>query len=410
MPTGMAAQLRIDDPAFCENPHPALARMRAETPAYLLPDLDTFVVGRHADVTAISKAPTLWSSASGVLVNDVVHRQNVGDEFFPPAVERLMTTDPPRHRFLRRVIAPSMTPRATAALEPAIRAFCRELVAGLEPDTEIDFVERLAVPLPLWVIAKLFGLPGDSLGDFRAWSALMMAMGGALTRDEPPAATAAMRPMNEYFRENLTRRGRELDRYADAEDLLTTLVRAEREHAELTADNVLGLSLTTLVAGNETTRNLLGWAAHALARHPDQLAALAADPSLAGNAVDETLRWASPVPGFVRTATADTTIGDVAVRAGQHAYLLYLSANRDETVFPDPDRFDVRRSGSRGHLAFGFGEHVCPGASITRMESRILLEELLARFCSWEPAGEPTRIRSTLQNGWAHVPVVLRAR
>jgi cytochrome P450 len=402
--------VRIDDPGFYDDPYDGLARMRRETAAYYLPALDTYVIGRHADVLAISKSPEVWSSASGVLVNDVVHRHNIGDEFFPPSVERLMTTDPPRHRFLRRIISPSMTPRATAALEPVVREFCRDLVARIEPGTEIDFVERLAVPVPLWVIAKLFGLPGDNLGEFREWSDLMMNMGGDFTREELLTATAAMKPMNEYFRANLDRRKQEIARSAGSEDLMTILVQAEIDHVELTYDNVLGLSLTTLVAGNETTRNLLGWMALAFASHPDQIAALVADPSLAGPAVDEALRWASPVPGFVRTATVDTEVGGVPIRAGQHAYLLYMSANWDETVFENPDRFDVRRKATRAHVAFGFGEHVCPGASITRLESQILFEELITRFSSWELAGEPTKIRSTLQNGWAHVPVVFNAR
>lgn len=402
--------LRIDDPAFYDDPYPALNRLRRETAAYPLPRLNTFVVGRHADVLSISRDPKTWSSASGVLVNDVVHQHNIGDEFFPPSVERLMTTDPPRHRFLRRVISPSMTPRATAALEPVVREFCRELVATIEPEREVDFVESLAVPVPLWVIAKLFGLPGDNLGQFREWSDLMMFMGSDLTRDELLAATAAMAPMNEYFRTNLAQRRDEIAAYHDSDDLLTTLARARIEHGELTDDNILGLSLTTLVAGNETTRNLLGWIALALARHPEQMARLSGDLSLAGNAVDEGLRWASPVPGFVRTAVTDTRVDDVDVRAGQHVYLLYMSANRDETVFDDPDTFDVARPTARTHLAFGFGEHVCPGASITRLESQILLEELLARFTSWELVGDPVKIRSTLQNGWAHVPVVFHAR
>jgi cytochrome P450 len=188
------------------------------------------------------------------------------------------------------------------------------------------------------------------------------------------------------------------------------LVASEVDGNPLTREELFMFLLTLLVAGNETTRSLLTGAAVALHGHPDQRAVLASDPGLSANAVEECLRWVTPVQAFCRTATEDVTLNDTAIRRDDYVCMLYASANRDERVFgPDASRFDVRRPSNPVHLAFGFGEHVCLGASLARLESRIFLEELLARFPAYALTGSPERVLSTTVAGIRSLPVVLGA-
>lgn len=403
--------VRIADPAFYIDPHDVLSRMRREAPIYYDAEIDCYVLTRYADVMAVSRNPDVWISSRGVTLNDLVHQDMVGETFYPPNVERVLTTDPPRHRFLRKVISPSFTPRAVQSLDPVIRNYCQSLLAAIRPDEPFDFIETIAVPLPLLVIAKTFGLPGDNLAEFRYWSDQVMLLGDhTLTREQLAAAARELRPMNEYFRSVLDERRATLTADDSRGDLLTTLARAERDSDDLTMENMIGLSISTLVAGNETTRNLLGSMIVALASHPDQLRAVAEDPSLVPNAVDESLRWATPVPGFVRTAAVDSELAGTTIRAGQHVYLSYTAANRDDSVFSDPNTFEVRRATARSHVAFGYGEHVCPGASLTRLESTIVFEEILKSYSSWSVGEGATRLYSAFSNGWEHLPVTLYSR
>jgi cytochrome P450 len=191
-------------------------------------------------------------------------------------------------------------------------------------------------------------------------------------------------------------------------DLVSLLVGSEVDGEPLTKDELFMFLLTLLVAGNETTRTLLSGSAVVLFEHPDQRAAMAEDGSLLPGAVEECLRWVTPVHAFCRTATEDAVVGDTQVRAGDYLCMLYASANRDERVFgPDAARFDVRRQTVPVHLAFGFGEHVCLGASLARLEARVFFEELLARFADYAVTGPPERVLSTTVAGIRALPVVL---
>ena len=275
--TDLAELVRIDDPQFyVGDPYPVLARMRAEAPVYYCPDLDTFAITRYEDVRLVSRTPDVFSVADGILLNDAKYRSHIADSFFPEGAELISTTDPPRHRELRRVIAPAFTPRQVNAMEPGVRQVCRDLLAAIEPDKEMEFVEDVAVVLPLWTIARFLGLPGDNIPELRYWSDEMVKMGGNLTVEELAEAARNIGPMNGYLAAQLAQK-----RAAPGEDLLSTLSQAEIDNEKLTDLNVLMLSTAVLVAGNGTTRNLLGCAIAMLAEHPAQRERLVADPALA---------------------------------------------------------------------------------------------------------------------------------
>jgi cytochrome P450 len=402
--TDLTDLVRIDDPDwYLDDPYPGLARLRAEAPALYYESLDTFAITRYQDVRDISRAPDVWSVKGGIVLNDAKYG-NVADSFFPEGAELISTTDPPRHRDIRRVISPVFTPKQVHAMEPALREYARALVDRIEDGKEIEFVEEVAVPLPIFTVCRLLGLPGDNLEDIRFWSDEMVKMGGDLTPEELVVAAENAAPAGGYLAEWIERK-----RSSPDDSLLSILLRAEIENEKVTDLNVIMLSTAVLVAGNGTTRNLIGDAVGTLARHPEQLAKLAADRALVPSAVDETLRWFTPVPGFIRTALGDTDLHDQPVKAGQHVYLMYMGANHDETVFPDAEAFDVTRPVDPGHVAFGYGQHVCPGSSVARLEAKILLEELLARFPSWEVTGTPVRKRSVLENGFEALPVTFSA-
>jgi cytochrome P450 len=401
----LRAQAPIDKPDFyVGNPHPAFARIRREAPVLRYDHLNSWLVTKYEDIRMMSSTPQIYSVSKGVHLNDALYG-NVTDSFFAEGAELISTTDPPRHADLRRLIGPAFTPRVVAKLAEDLRLFLREQFASIEPGAEIDVVERLSVQLPIYAVARILGVPGDNVADLRSWSDEMVKMGSALEPEELAEVAASFGPMNDYFLEALKRK-----RVEPGDDLLSVLAKAEQEGKNVTDANVLMLASATLVAGNETTRTLLGWLAWALAGNPDQFQLLRQDPGLAAAAVDECLRVAPPAIGFLRTALSDTELRGVPIRAGDHLFMMYLSANRDEDVFGnDPDVFDVRRADGSRHIAFGWGQHLCVGAALARLEGRIFVEELAARYRELHVSRPPTRIRSVLQNGFVELPMVFVA-
>ena len=372
-----------------------LDALRAEGPVVWVESEDGpfWAVTRHAEVVEISKHPERFKSGDGVLLIDRL-REAAGSD-------SLLYLDPPTHGHHRRLASPSLTVRRVAALEDRVRERAVALLDGIAaPGEPIDAVDEICAPLPMLVIADLLGVADSDIGDFRRWSDAAIAAGGSSPTDEELAAAGELFA---FLREAVARR-----RASPTDDLLSVVVTSEIDGERLSELDAVMFGFTLLVAGNETTRNLLSNGLVALAEHPDQRAALVgADDAVLTRAVDELLRWEPPIVVMGRTAVDDEVIGGVEVARGSYLALLYPSANRDETVFgPTATQLDVARD-PNPHLAFGVGEHFCLGAGLARLEGRVLLGELLARWPGYEVAGPPVRLPSTLVRGIERLPVVL---
>jgi len=355
------------------------------------PDPGLWAVSRHADVVAVSRDPATFCSSKGVLPMDI------GREL-PEIPGALLYVDPPAHGRYRRLVNPSFSTAAVRRLEPGIRDRARALLDAVHPGEVVDVVAELAVPYPLQVIADLLGVPAEDWPRFAVWTDHMIAAATEIT-DE---TATVLGEMSEYFLGLVASR-----RDGGGADLVSVLGRAELDGHRLGDGELMMFYGQLLVAGNETTRNLIAGGLVALAEHPAQWARLRADPGLVPRAVEELLRWTSPVISFLRTATRRTRVGDVTVEEGDPVLLLYASANRDEAAFgPDAGRLDVGRH-PNPHLAFGYGEHVCLGAALARLEARVFLEEALGRFRVLEPAGPVQRLASEVIAGLRQAPLRL---
>jgi cytochrome P450 len=393
----VAGDQRIDprDPAFFarEDYFELLARLRREDPVHeCAPGF--WAVTRYGDIRDLSRDPAGFCSGRGALVNDPIRTSAT-----PMAARSILHMDPPEHEAFRGLVNRRFTPRALTGLAGSIRSCAAALLDAVEVREEIDFVSELAAPFPLTVIAELLGIDEADRGDFRRWSDAAIE-----SPDLPPAETmTALGELSAFIVAHIGAK-----RAQPGEDLVSLLVQAEVDGCPLRREELFMFLLTLLVAGNETTRTLLSGTALVLEEHPDQRAALASDPALLPGGVEECLRWVTPVHAFCRTATSDTVVGGARVGEGDYLCMLYASGNRDEEVFgDDAARFDVRRATTPVHLAFGFGEHVCLGASLARLEGRIFLEELLARFPDYAVTGSPERVLSTTVAGIRSLPVVL---
>ncbi|HEY1444134.1 MAG TPA: cytochrome P450 [Acidimicrobiales bacterium] len=376
-----------------EDYYDVLARLRAEDPVHACSP-GFWVVSRYEDIRDLSRDPAHFCSGRGALVNDPMRSSAT-----PALARSILHMDPPEHAVFRKLVNRQFTPRALSGLEESIRKSACRLLDAVDATAETDFVAELAAPFPLGVIAELLGIDEADREAFRRWSDAAIE-----SPDLPPEeTTAALGELSGFIIEHIgTKRAR------PGQDLVSLLVGSEVDGQPLSREELFMFLLTLLVAGNETTRTLLSGSAIVLAEHPDQRASLAGDPALLPGAVEECLRWVTPVHAFCRTATEDAVISGTEVRAGDYLCMLYASANRDERVFgPDAAEFDVRRQTVPVHLAFGFGEHVCLGASLARIETRIFYEELLARFPRYEVAAAPERVLSTTVAGIRSLAVVL---
>ncbi len=385
-----------DDPDFwIGDPHPELRRLRHEDPVHWYGPGRVWCLTKHADVELVSRSPGLFTSTRGIQIE-----MGMGSTRPPGIPQSILEMDPPQHNRHRKLVIQAFTPRAIDALEPRVRQIAREALDDVSPGEPVDFVESIAVPVPMYVIAEMLGVPRSDRADFRRWSDATVAAGGGELSERTQRAISEILA---YFAKHLAAR-----RQAPRDDLISVLAAAEIDGDRLSDPEILMFCLTLLVAGNETTRNLISGGAWLLMQHPDQRRALAEDLARIPNAVEEMLRWWSPVWSFTRRATCETKLRDKVVREGDPVLLLYAAANRDEEVWgADAESFDVRRDHAhRRHLSFGFGEHLCLGASLARLEARVLFEELLARLPDFEPAGPIRRLRSRLMNGVEHLPVV----
>jgi cytochrome P450 len=370
-----------------------LARLRAEDPVHeCAPGF--WAVSRYEDIRNLSRDPSHFCSGRGALVNDPMRTSEGRVQS-----RSILHMDPPEHAAFRGLVNRRFTPRAMSGLAESIRKSASTLLGAVETRDEIDFVAELAAPFPLIVIAELLGIDESDREDFRGWSDAAIE-----SPDLPPDQTvAALGELSGFIVEHIRSK-----RDRPGGDLVSLLVGSEVGGCPLSRDELFMFLLTLLVAGNETTRTLLSGAALVLDEHPDQRAAMASEVSSVPGGVEECLRWVTPVHAFCRTATEDAVVAETRISEGDYLCMLYASGNRDERVFgEDASRFDVRRPANPVHIAFGFGEHVCLGASLARLEARIFLEELLGRFPVYEVTGPAERVRSTTVAGIRSLPVVL---
>ena len=373
----------LDPGLYASDPHPLFSRLRAEAPVAWNEEHGFWCVAKHADVSAIGFDHQTFCAGQGILVEEI------GVIYETPPT--MMHTDPPAHTRYRRLVQPGFKPSVVRALEPAIRARARLLVEGLDAGTSVDVVELLSVPLPLQVISEIMGLPVEDWRRFYDWSEAVIP--GAT--DWPEERRNQLQGEMITFLIDLTKTRRDSPRT----DVLSELARAGADGDMLSDDELAMFLVQLLVAGNETTRNLISGGLVAFAEHPGQWQRMVADRTLVATAVEEMLRFTTPVVSFMRTATRDSELSGVPIAAGEPVLMLYASANRDEDVFgPTASVFDPGRH-PNPHIAFGFGNHFCLGAALARLEGRIVIEELLDRFGSVEIAGHVERSGSSVIAG-----------
>ena len=399
--------LELVDPArYGERgyPHELWARMRAEAPVtYIEPqDLEPFwAITKHADVQQIAAQPLRFSSARGI----TLRRPNQPD--FHSDV--LVVLDPPRHGPLRRVASPRFTPKAMRARRADIERIAVDLVDDMVAggtDGEVDFVDLIAAPFPLAVIAWTLGVRREDVGLLHRWTNEVIGKNDPEYRreGESPGQTIkrARGELHAYFGALVEERRRE-----PQDDLVSELVSADIDGRPLTEEELVSYCELLVEAGNETTRNAISGGLLALIEHPAEWAKLRADPELVPDAAEEILRWVSPISHFTRTATEDTEVRGVTIRAGEQVAIFFASANRDEEVFDDPFAFRVDRR-PNPHLAFGFGEHFCMGAHLARVELDVIFRLLVERFEGFEVAGPVVRLESIVNGSLKHLPVRYR--
>ena len=396
-------EFALDDPAVIADPYPFYARLRDEAPVQHLPRHRVWVVSRYDDVLVALRDSTRFSSDLTRIAGGLG-----GSMFNPalriPAVARpvaarlpwprvLLTSDPPDHTVLRRKVSRAFTPRMMSTWEARIREIAARLVADLDEDA--DLVRGLAAPLPTTVIAEMMGIADHDHDQFKAWSDDMvyaLTGPGSVVR----LATSAV-AINLFFRNEVRRRRRH-----PGDDLISLLLAGDPTEA-LTTRELTTFCILLLAAGNETTTNLVANTMAALFAHPDELRRLEADPTLAGAAVEEALRYDSPGQGLLRVTTTDVTFAGTTIPTGSNVFPLVGSANRDPRHWTDPDVYAIDRQPD-DHLAFGTGIHFCIGSALARLEARVAIETLL-RAASVRPAGEPERIVSPVLRGLRRLPV-----
>jgi cytochrome P450 len=360
---------------------------------------------RYEDVVWVSRQPRRFVSSKRLVVNPDNPPSEAGGD-----VHMLINMDPPEHGAFRRLASGFFTPRALARLESRIHAIADEILDGIADRggaRECDFVSEVAAKLPLAVIAELLGVPREDWPLLVRWSDQVV---GNADPEYQRGGTAgetlerAQFALFEYFALLAEER-----RARPKDDLVSLLARAEIDGRRLSTHDLLSYFFLLVAAGNETTRNAASGGLMALLESPDELARLQRDPSLLPGAVEEILRWTSPIVHFCRTATEDVELRGVRIRAGESIAMFYPSANRDESVFDDAQRFRIDRE-PNPHLAFGIGEHFCLGAHLARMELRGLFAQLLARMTDGEIVGPVSRLRSATVGGFKALPVRLRVR
>jgi cytochrome P450 len=387
----MRAALGLHSPDFyAGDPYPSYRELRASAPVCWNDVAKFWALLRYDDVRFVSTNPALFTSTKGI---------NIPAPGLPNPVQEssLIFMDPPRHRRLRRLVNCGFPRRQIALLEPKIRDLVGEMLNGIQPGSVHDFIDTVAAPLPARVIAELLGVAREDREQFRAWTDAVI--GTAESGGDLDAFETAGRLYHCIRQLIATTR-------ADAgDDLLSVLAGATVDGNRLSDEELLDFSFLLLASGNETTRGLLSLGTLALIAHPGQSRLLIEDPALIPGAIEEMLRWTSPVTHMARTATTEVEIRGQRIAEGDMVVLLYGSANRDEDVFgSDAEEFKVMRS-PNPHIAFGCGEHACVGAQLARLTASVFFGELLSRFPALELVGEVDRMPATMLPLVTRMPV-----
>jgi cytochrome P450 len=380
--TELASRL-VDPELYMTDPFPLYAQLRGDAPVAWNEERGFWALTRYAEVFAVESDAQTFCAGKGILVDEI------GSSYESPPT--IMHTDPPEHTRYRRLVSPGFHPAVVRALEPFVKARARTLVERLPADSAVDVVAELSVPFPIQIIGHMLGLPEEDWERCYQWSEAVI----------PGATDWPEERRNELMGEMIETllAATKARRAEPGRDVLTELAQATIDGDQLSDAELAMFLVQLLVAGNETTRNLISAGLVALSERPDQWQRLRSDATSVPKAVEEMLRWTTPVISFMRTATRRVDLGPVEVGQGEHVLMIFASANRDEAVFgPSASEFDVGRD-PNPHIAFGSGRHFCLGAALARLEGRAVLNELLRRFSAIEPAGVVQRSGSMVIAG-----------
>ncbi|MGH3105875.1 MAG: cytochrome P450 family protein [Rubrobacteraceae bacterium] len=384
----MSQPPRVDlfDPVFKADPYPTYARLRSSAPIYraALPDgRGVWLITRYEDVLAVLKDHRFVKDWRGALTPEQLAQVPPIPEVMKPLSQNMLDTDPPDHERLRALVSKAFTPRLIERLRPRVQAISDGLLDAVQDRGEMDLIDDYAFPLPITVIAELLGVPAEDRNNFREWSDAAVS-GNASQEYMEEILIPHMQAFTDYLRALF-----EEKRANPGDDLVSALVRAEEAGDRLSEDELLGMVFLLLVAGHETTVNLIGNGVLALLQHPDQLRKLKEDPSLIKPAVEELLRYDGPVETSTeRFAREDVEIGGQVIPRGEMVLVVLAAADHDPERFSDPDELDITRTDNR-HLAFGKGIHHCLGAPLARMEGQIAISTLLRRMPNLRLKGAP---------------------
>ena len=383
----------LRNPAFIENPYPFYARLREESPAYLLPDANEgrgmWMFTRYADVEIVLKDLRFKKDTRPLRPAD-------------NGLPQMLATDPPDHTRLRGLVSQAFTPARVRDLEHHIRGIVDHLLRRVREKGQLELMQDFAMPLPVIVIAELMGVPMEDREQFRTWST-QFALGNdaiAATPEARKGAEEGIFALSEYFQHLVTQRRSNLQN-----DLISAMISAADEQGKLSQEELLGSCILLLIAGHETTVNLIGNGTHALLRHPDQLERLHQNPELLETAIEELLRFDAPVQrSTFRYAGEAVEVAGQRIEPGQQVSAVIGSANRDPQVFSEPDKLDLARTPNR-HQSFGRGIHFCLGAPLARLEAQLAFQGLLTAFPKLDFAEAPVWRNATMFRGLERFPV-----
>jgi cytochrome P450 len=395
-----SVEFSLDSERFKADPPGTFALLRESCPVHHTDRPSPhFSLSLEPDVVAALRDDETWSSKWGP-----------GLAFAEPGLGVLVSSDPPVHTSERLAISRAFKPSVLEAMEPDVVTLVDELLDGFIDRGQGDLIEDLAMPLPLVVMCWMLGMPKEDIAQFRAWVLPMaeaVSMSGG--REANETVSNAYRDFYAYFGPHIQARSEAIAGGQEVpSDLLTRLLTVEREGRRLTNQQVLGFCQFLLVAGSATTTLLVGNLIHRLMEYPDQMALVQGDRSLIAVAIEESLRFDSPVHGLFRTNNCPVNIHGVDIPTDSKVYMMFGSANRDPQAWDDPDRFDISRDPTdlrKRHTAFGVGIHYCLGAPLARIEARVALAKVLDRMPNIRPNGPPSKVRAAVLNGFESLPV-----